>query len=99
LWERYLASEAWMPPVRIHREAHHREHGMTPEQVNELDAAPGHPLRDPHGDPILTRTYTFENGIGRQGRAAVVGRSPARSDGDDSTRERGGARALAVFLS
>jgi DtxR family Mn-dependent transcriptional regulator len=56
LWERYLASEARMPLTQIHREAHHREHGMTPEQVNELDAALGHPLRDPHGDPIPTRS-------------------------------------------
>ena len=56
LWERYLASEARMPLAQIHREAHHREHGLTPEQVNDLDAALGYPLRDPHGDPIPNRS-------------------------------------------
>jgi DtxR family Mn-dependent transcriptional regulator len=56
LWERYLADEARMPLERIHHEAHRMEHGMTPEQVNELDAALGHPMRDPHGDPIPNRS-------------------------------------------
>jgi DtxR family Mn-dependent transcriptional regulator len=56
LWERYLADEARMPLEQIHHEAHRMEHGMTPEQVDELDAALGHPLRDPHGDPIPTRS-------------------------------------------
>ncbi len=56
LWERYLADEARMPLEQIHHEAHRMEHGMTPEQVNELDAALGHPLRDPHGDPIPNRS-------------------------------------------
>jgi DtxR family Mn-dependent transcriptional regulator len=52
LWERYLADEARMPLDRIHREAHHREHGMTAEQTEALEAALGFPSRDPHGDPI-----------------------------------------------
>ena len=55
LWERYLASEARMPLAQIHGEAHHLEHGLTLEQVNDLDAALGYPLRDPHGDPIPNR--------------------------------------------
>ncbi len=52
LWERYLADEARMPLPKIHQFAHQREHGMTPQEVNDLDAALGHPLFDPHGDPI-----------------------------------------------
>jgi DtxR family Mn-dependent transcriptional regulator len=52
LLERYLAYEARMPLEKIHREAHHLEHTMTPEQVDELDAAMGFPRHDPHGDPI-----------------------------------------------
>jgi DtxR family transcriptional regulator, Mn-dependent transcriptional regulator len=56
LWERYLADEARMPLDRIHREAHHREHQLTIQQVDELDAALGFPSRDPHGDPIPNRT-------------------------------------------
>jgi DtxR family Mn-dependent transcriptional regulator len=55
LWERYLADEARMPLKRIHTEAHRREHGLTDAQLDELDAALGHPTHDPHGDPIPTR--------------------------------------------
>ena len=52
LWERYLADEARMPLEKIHLAAHQREHRMTTEEVNSLDAALGHPVQDPHGDPI-----------------------------------------------
>lgn len=55
LWERYLADEARMPLEKVHREAHRREHSLTESQLNELEAALGHPTRDPHGDPIPTR--------------------------------------------
>ena len=55
LWERYLVDEARMPLNRIHGEAHKREHSMTDAQLNEMDAALGHPTRDPHGDPIPSR--------------------------------------------
>ncbi len=52
LWERYLADEARMPLSDVHREAHRREHALTEDELDELEAALGHPLRDPHGDPI-----------------------------------------------
>ena len=55
LWERYLVDEARMPLNRIHGEADKREHSMTDAQLDELDAALGHPTRDPHGDPIPSR--------------------------------------------
>jgi DtxR family Mn-dependent transcriptional regulator len=55
LWERYLADEARMPLEKVHSEAHRREHRFTDAQLDELDAALGHPARDPHGDPIPTR--------------------------------------------
>jgi DtxR family Mn-dependent transcriptional regulator len=55
LWERYLVDEARMPLTKIHDEAQKREHSLTETQLNELDAALGHPTRDPHGDPIPTR--------------------------------------------
>lgn len=55
LWERYLADEARMPLEKVHREAHRREHTLTEAQLNELEAALGHPTRDPHGDPIPNR--------------------------------------------
>lgn len=55
LWERYLADEARMPLGQIHGEAHRREHSLTEAQLDALDAALGHPTRDPHGDFIPTR--------------------------------------------
>ncbi|MEZ6193548.1 MAG: iron dependent repressor, metal binding and dimerization domain protein, partial [Phycisphaerales bacterium] len=59
LWERYLADEAGMALTRVHAEANRREHYRTDEQVNQLDAALGHPLKDPHGDPIPTAGGTL----------------------------------------
>jgi len=59
LWERYLADEARMPLEKVHTEAHHREHHLTDAQLDDLDAALGHPTRDPHGDPIPTREGTL----------------------------------------
>lgn len=55
LWERYLVDEARMPLSRIHEEAQKREHSFTDAQLDDLDAALGHPTRDPHGDPIPSR--------------------------------------------
>ena len=55
LWERYLADEARMPLEKVHNEANRREHGSTASQLDEMEAALGHPSRDPHGDPIPTR--------------------------------------------
>lgn len=52
LWERYLADEARMPLPDVHREAHRREHTLSESELDELEAALGHPRRDPHGDPI-----------------------------------------------
>jgi len=77
LWERYLASEARMPLAQIHREAHHREHGMTPERMDELEAELGHPLRDPHGDPIPSRSGQVIQSCGTPLTAWPVGQ-PAR---------------------
>jgi DtxR family Mn-dependent transcriptional regulator len=55
LWERYLVDEARMPLSQIHDVAQKREHSLTEAQLNELEAALGHPTLDPHGDPIPTR--------------------------------------------
>jgi DtxR family Mn-dependent transcriptional regulator len=54
LWERYLADEARMPLTAIHAEAERREHDHSAEALSALDAALGHPVSDPHGDPIPT---------------------------------------------
>lgn len=64
LWERYLADEARMPLGQIHGEAQKREHSLTEAQLDELDAALGHPTRDPHGDPIPTREGKIDRAEG-----------------------------------
>ena len=52
LWEAYLAEELGMPLDRVHAEAERQEHKLSPQQVDRLSAAMGHPGFDPHGDPI-----------------------------------------------
>ncbi len=59
LWERYLTDEARMPLEKVHGESERHEHLLTEAQLNDLDAALGHPTRDPHGDPIPTREGTL----------------------------------------
>lgn len=59
LWERFLADEARMPLEKVHDEAQRREHSLTEAQLNDLDAALGHPTLDPHGDPIPSREGTL----------------------------------------
>lgn len=54
LWERYLADETGINPVRWHEEAERREHSITPEQAEALSQRLGNPRFDPHGDPIPT---------------------------------------------
>jgi DtxR family transcriptional regulator, Mn-dependent transcriptional regulator len=54
LWETWLANEARMPMVEVHKSAERAEHKFTSQQIDELDAYLGHPRRDPHGDPIPT---------------------------------------------
>jgi DtxR family Mn-dependent transcriptional regulator len=64
LWERFLADEARMPLNRIHEEAHRREHRVTDEQLDALEASLGYPARDPHGDPIPRRDGTMASAEG-----------------------------------
>ncbi len=56
LFERYLAYETSVPPQEVHELAHRLEHSVTPQQIEQLDAYMGHPLADPHGDPIPSAT-------------------------------------------
>lgn len=52
LWEFYLAYTTDLPPQELHRRAEKQEHRLSPEQLRDLAARMGHPVRDPHGDPI-----------------------------------------------
>ncbi len=55
LWERYLADEAHWPLDEVHDAAHHHEHRLTPEEIEQLAARLGFPATDPHGDLIPDR--------------------------------------------
>lgn len=59
LWERYLADHASLPLEVIHAEAHRLEHVQPAEIAEQLERQLGHPVRDPHGDPIPTRDGTI----------------------------------------
>jgi DtxR family transcriptional regulator, Mn-dependent transcriptional regulator len=54
LWERFLADRTGVCESQWHHQADRKEHEMTPEQVERLSAELGHPVFDPHGDPIPT---------------------------------------------
>lgn len=55
LWELYLADELGVPLGQVHAQAERAEHRLSPDDVDRLSAAMGHPETDPHGDPIPTR--------------------------------------------
>jgi len=52
LWERHLVDREGRSLDAVHGEAHHREHEMTPEELEKLDTELGYPAWDPHGQPI-----------------------------------------------
>ena len=56
LWERFLADRTATPPEDWHVQAEAREHLLSAAEADDLAAALGHPVYDPHGDPIPTAT-------------------------------------------
>jgi DtxR family transcriptional regulator, Mn-dependent transcriptional regulator len=54
LLELYLMQALGLPWDRVHEEAERLEHHLSDELEARIDAALGHPTRDPHGDPIPT---------------------------------------------
>jgi len=52
LWETHLADQTGLAPTDWHNQADRKEHSLTPVEVDALAASLGHPLFDPHGDPI-----------------------------------------------
>jgi DtxR family Mn-dependent transcriptional regulator len=55
LWEQHLAEETGVEETMWHREAERQEHRISPEEADRLAAQLGHPMFDPHGDPIPTK--------------------------------------------
>ena len=54
LWERFLADRTATPPEDWHVQAETREHLLSAADADDLASALGHPVYDPHGDPIPT---------------------------------------------
>ena len=54
IWERYLADRTGVKAADWHAEAERLEHRLREADVERLAASMGHPLYDPHGDPIPT---------------------------------------------
>jgi len=60
LWEHYLAHETGLAEQEWHARADRVEHQLTPAEVDALAARLGHPLFDPHGDPIPSAEGTVD---------------------------------------
>jgi DtxR family Mn-dependent transcriptional regulator len=73
LWERYLADETGVAPADWHERADAREHALSSDEADALSARMGHPLYDPHGDPIPTATGDLPPTSGRPLTALVPG--------------------------
>ena len=87
MWERYLADRTGVPAGEWHAEAERMEHTLSAAQVDALDASLGHPIWDPHGDPIPTPTGEMppEPGFGLP--AAEPGRTVEILHLEDEPRE------------
>ncbi len=54
LWERFLADRTGTRPEEWHERAEEHEHLISASEADDLASALGHPVYDPHGDPIPT---------------------------------------------
>jgi DtxR family transcriptional regulator, Mn-dependent transcriptional regulator len=59
LWERYLADKTSIREKDWHTEAESKEHDISVDEADHLAARLGHPLIDPHGDPIPSPSGTM----------------------------------------
>jgi DtxR family Mn-dependent transcriptional regulator len=59
LIELYLAEALGVPWDQVHEEAEKWEHVLSEDLEDRMDAALGHPTRDPHGSPIPSRDGTI----------------------------------------
>ena len=87
LWERYLADRTSVKPTDWHDQAERREHTLTPEAVEKLDARMGHPRFDPHGDPIPTADGELPPPAGVAITALTVGQRGTVLHLEDEPRE------------
>jgi len=82
LLELYLMQALGLRWDQVHEEAERLEHHLSDELEARIDAALGHPTRDPHGDPIPTPQLEFAGVDDRpltdleDGASAIVRRVP-----------------------
>lgn len=60
LLETFLHQSLDVPWDEVHAEAEALEHALSERLEDRIDAALGHPIRDPHGDPIPPKAGTHE---------------------------------------
>ncbi|MFC4949300.1 iron dependent repressor, metal binding and dimerization domain protein [Pseudonocardia sp. GCM10023141] len=73
LLETFLATMLAVPWDEVHAEAELLEHAVSDRLEDRIDAALGHPTRDPHGDPIPPRTGPHDDVWGEALDAAPAG--------------------------
>lgn len=56
LLELFLVQTLGLSWDQVHEEAEHMEHSVSDHLIDRIDEFLGHPQRDPHGDPIPSRT-------------------------------------------
>jgi DtxR family Mn-dependent transcriptional regulator len=61
--ELYLVEELGLGWGEIHDEAERMEHAVSERVLERMDAKLGHPVRDPHGDPIPTADGGMDESI------------------------------------
>ncbi len=73
LLETFLATMLAVPWDEVHDEAELLEHALSDRLEERIDTALGHPVRDPHGDPIPPRSGSHDDSWGQALDAAPVG--------------------------
>ena len=73
LLETFLAMALALPWDEVHAEAELLEHALSDRLEDRIDAALGHPTRDPHGDPIPPRDGHHDEAWGDPLDAAPAG--------------------------
>lgn len=87
LWERYLADRTGVDPTEWHAEAERLEHQLSADDAERLSAMMGHPLVDPHGDPIPTAGGELPEGSGVALASLPVGASARVTHVEDEPPE------------
>jgi DtxR family Mn-dependent transcriptional regulator len=82
LIETWLVDHVGYTWDEVHDEAEVLEHAMSDRLLDALDAQLGHPVRDPHGDPIPAADGTVERPAARLLAEAEGGRVVRISDRD-----------------